>query len=414
MSYRLNLDFVRGRKAEFMRRIYSELDTGKSDLEVKLMHDIVVAPRDDNNRYEDNLYSADNCKEHLPLLDGIFLYAGHLDRHWGHFLMDSLSRLWPAFDSETPHFDKIIFTVDKGWPESYHPNIHAALQSTGLSDKIEIIANKVIIKTLIVPDRAFLPRERFSPKALKVYDAMADAVMRLQRKGESAEIKEGNKRIYFSRSHLKKSRLNEPFSDWLDKYFADNGFEVVMPESLDFGSLIRKIRGADIVASLSGTIPHNMIFANEGAKLWIIDKSPIINNYQPGVDILRNLHTTYIDSNAFLMPVDSGVGPFIIYPNKKFAAFAHAMGLDTAKPWSLRIKKKAMRRYIKMHRRHYNYRLMIQEWEESEIGSMREAYKDSYIDFRPFIERRIPLTLSDALSPRLIVKRLKSKFKQIL
>ena len=51
-------------------------------------------------------------------------------------------------------------------------------------------------------------------------------------------------------------------SEMIDKA----GFKKVYPERCTLDEQIGLIRGADIVAGVSGTITHNMLFAKEGQR----------------------------------------------------------------------------------------------------------------------------------------------------
>ena len=48
-----------------------------------------------------------------------------------------------------------------------------------------------------------------------------------------------------------------------------NGFVIVSPEQLSLPEQIATIRLASEVACLSGTLPHTMMFARDGAKLTV-------------------------------------------------------------------------------------------------------------------------------------------------
>lgn len=334
------------------------------------------------------------------------LYAGYLYPHWGHFLMDSLPQLWGAFSDEFPEFDKIIFTAPENWDDSIHANITEALRLSGLYDKIEIISHPARYASVIVPEKGIVACERVSNEALTVFDTIVKNAM----EGESGC--EYGKKIFLSRHAFTKANRNEPGSEWLDAFFASNGFDIIYPEKKGIAELIRIIRNADIVATLSGTIPHNMIFAREGQKLWIIEKSPLVNKYQEGVNLSRRLDVTGVDANAQIWSISSGSGPFIIYPNYIFRKFASDNSLSDPKPWSDKKKRDVLRRYFRQYKRIWGYEWILDKWDEPEIPSMREAYRDTMRDFGAWLSARKPLTLADALSPRRILKKVISKIRK--
>ena len=141
-----------------------------------------------------------------------------------------------------------------------------------------------------------------------------------------------------------------------------------------------------------------------GTRVTILEKYANINNYQQGIDILKNLDVTYIDTAYFICPIDPGLGPFIMSDTPEFRQFAS----DHALSYTLRTRNpgKMLRRFFRLYYRHYKRRWIMPEWLEPEIHLFNEAYEASLPVFGARIEGRYPLFLSDALRPRFIAKTL--------
>lgn len=335
----------------------------------------------------------------LPEEELTVLYAGRLNPHWGHFLVDSLSRLWPAFNGDCPDCDRIVFTCEPG--VQIHSNIRKMLELTGLADKIIINDRPARYRSVIVPEFAVLPRERFLSAAANVYETIAaNAQAQLRHRTEWP------KKIYLSRGKFRKALRNEPCSLWVDRFFADNGFEILYPELLSPVETIGYLRNAETVAAVSGTLPHNMLFARPGCELWIIDKTPALNNYQQGIDLLKDLRVTLVDANAEIWNVDVGLGPFLLYPNSHFLDFARDKRLAPCAPWSDGQKRKALRKFFSIYRRNYSRQWRLAPWEEAEIASLREAYAETMTDFGPWIRGERPIFAADYCKPMQILKNL--------
>ncbi len=259
--------------------------------------------------------------------------------------METLSRLWILFDYRCPNWDKIVFTSPTPDIHSFHPNISEAFALLGISDKIKIIDKPARYAQVIEPIQCIKPREKVFAECTSVYDRIASAV----------QIPEdyGPLKIYLSRAHLPKAKLNEAGLEWFDNFFRRNGFSVIYPEQLSLAETIRAIRGAETVAAMSGTLPHNMLFAKEGATLWILEKYATSNNFQPSINIIKRLIVEAVDCNAMIWPVSAGLGPFIIYPNRIFRSFAKNHGLKGAEAWNEKKKKRAIQQFIRLYRRHY-------------------------------------------------------------
>ena len=106
----------------------------------------------------------------------------------------------------------------------------------------------------------------------------------------------------------------------IEKLFKDNGFLIIAPEQFPLVEQIAMIRQADKIACLSGTLPHNMMFARDESELIIIRKTNKPNYRQVSVNQIRNLKVTNVDAHISLNAVGPS-GPFIVVVNKNVKAF---------------------------------------------------------------------------------------------
>lgn len=422
----IKYDFLRPLKAKYLQDCYKIFANGEHPLNLELINSATIIPpttetgvvtvlKEDGALhpfcYEDEDMPEVDEPGNLPIEypNQTVLFAGYLDPHWGHFLMDSLSRLWPVFSSNII-FHKIIFASPFKSIKDYAPNIREALHLAGIEDKIELINTPHRFANLAISQRAISPRHFACQEANLVFDAIRQCALR--DKTEEKEI-QTTRGIFMSRSHLPKASANEPGIKWLDKYFENNDFEVIYPERLSLSELIVKMHGAETVIAMSGSLPHNLVFGRSGTRTWIIEKTPVINNYQVGIDRLRELDVTYIDASALIWTTSAGLGPFIVYPNALFCKFANSENLIPPPLWSGKMKRNALSQFVKMYKRHYSRQWMLDKWEEEEIGLLREAWRDTMSDFGPWISGELPITHIDALNPRNILKRLYHKILKI-
>lgn len=421
----ISLDFLRPLKTQYMETCYDMFAEGSHTLQYDIIKDATVAVppgvsrnapvvADDGTTHpysredDDPPHLTDDNNAGVEYTGMTVLYGGYLDPHWGHFLMESLSRLWPVFLSNIK-VDKIVFASHLNSLDAYAPNIREALRLAGVIDKVELVTKPRRFARIVVPQRAISPRHFACREANAVYDAVARQAI-----AEKGVAKTPSRRIYLSRTRLPKARANEPGIEWLDRYFAENGFEVIFPESLSLVDMIIKIQESDIVAAMSGTLPHNLVFGRYGTKTWIIEKTPVANNFQPGVDLLRELDVTYVDASALIWTTSAGLGPFIVYPNDIFSRFARKAGLTEPHQWSDKEKRKALARYVRMYNRHYGRQWILDEWEEEEIGLLREAWRDTMTDYGSWIRGELPITLGDAIAPRALLKRLYHRLRKTI
>ena len=89
--------------------------------------------------------------------------------------------------------------------------------------------------------------------------------------------------------------------------------------------MIHYIRNSKVVATLSGSLPHNMLFARQGQKVEIVERLVISDDNQTDVNRMKELDVTYIDANIPVYTIDF-VGPFIMGYTQELERFARDRG----------------------------------------------------------------------------------------
>lgn len=306
--------------------------------------------------------------EHPEYRDETVVYCGYLVDHWGHFLIEGVTRLW-YFLEQDPAVDKYIFFLDEGEQREIKANYREFLELLGIWEHLEIINRPVTYKQVIVPELGLFCRQRYTPKLLKVYDTVASHVI-------PDPSWERPKKIYYSRSQLKKGMPFESGNEALDNFFRKNGYTVLFPEQVPLSRMIDYIRHADVVASQSGSLPHNMLFAHKGQKLEIVERLVISDDNQTDINRMMEFQVTYIDAHIPIYPVDF-VGPIIMgYTDcmERFAAHRGYEGPDSqylTQAYSRRCFVKYMKAYQKLNR----YQWHMQQWYMPLTPSLWEGFQ---------------------------------------
>lgn len=416
-------DYMRPEKARMMRTIIEPFLKPHAK-EIRLLENAGVIPAfshesgevltgvvDSDNRFVDishEIYHPDDVERkaadsEFSHREETVVYVGFFNPHWGHFVVDCLSSFWFLDEIKA---DRYVFSYHEGQKPVIHKNLREALMLLGVWDKIEIVDSPVRFSKLYAISNGLVSEEYVLPEVSNVFERIIRNA--LSRPYESPLPQ----KVLMSRSKLPKALLNDIGTENVERLFTANGYHAIYPEKISLTELIRFLHGAKECAAISGTLTHNMLFAPNGSKLYVIEKYAYINTYQPGVDILKNLETTYIDANYFLRSVNPGLGPFIIGPTPQLERFASDKGMkyvvESIRP------RATLRRYYSLCYRHYKRRWVMPWWLDSEIASMREAYEASMDLFGPWIEGDRAIFISDMIHPRHIAKLLKKKIKSIL
>ena len=249
-------------------------------------------------------------------VDETVIYAGYFIKHWGHFIVDFLPRMWwPAL-----HYngEKIIYL--KNGDAAIDGNFMEMLKIFGIDpDKIKAIEKSTKFKKVIIPELALQRPDKIYREALLVRDRIVK---------NAAQCCKYDK-VYLTRRSFPKAIDSEFGEEQVEEFFRDNGFKVLSPELLPVAEQVALFSSCPKIACLSGTIPHNIFFGNSDTELIIVNKLTRINTTQLMLNQLCGANVTFIDAFIQLLPVSPGAGPFWMLINDNMRKYAqdHAMVL---------------------------------------------------------------------------------------
>ena len=219
---------------------------------------------------------------------------------------------------------------------------------------------------------------------MKVFDTIADNVVP-EPDWETPE------KIYYSRSQFAKGIPFEFGFDMLDDFFARNGYTVLFPEKVPLSQMIFYIRNSKVVASLSGSLPHNMFFARNGQKVEIIERCTINDDNQVDVNRIRDLHVVPVDANIPIYTINF-VGPFIMGYTPELERFAQDNGYQPpdAKYLTKKHYKKCFVGYMKAYKDLYRYNWFMYDWYDEFADYLIEAYQAGYAFFADYLDGKRP------------------------
>lgn len=306
--------------------------------------------------------------ENAEYRDAKVVYCGYLVNHWGHFLIEAVTRLW-YFMERDASVDKYVFFINEKEEREIKGNYRKFFELLKIWDKLEVINTPTTYREVIVPELGIFCREAYTPKLLAVFDEVADNVV-------VDPVWDTPKKIYYSRSQLQKGIPFEFGFDALDNFFEKNGYKVLFPEKVPLDQMIHYIRNSEVVATLSGSLPHNMLFANNGQKVEIVERLVISDDNQTDVNRMRELDVTYIDANIPIYTIDF-VGPFIMGYTEQLQRFAEDRGYEPPDDCYLTQKhyKKCFVQYMKAYKDLYQYQWFMHEWYGPFAESQMEGFQ---------------------------------------
>lgn len=310
------------------------------------------------------------------------VYCGALIHQWGHFLVESVARIWYFLENDVT-VDKYIFISNiANFPsvEEIQGNYREFFSLLGILDKIEICMVATTYREVIIPELAYSRKYYYSEKYKAVFD-------QIRKNALSREVGERPERVFLSRSALPKAKLNEFGLDLLDNFFIRNGYKILYPEKLSLSELIYQMFYAKICAAESGTLPHNCLFCEDGKKIIIVERQTTINEIQANIDQIKDLDVIYIDGAYSLYPTLAGFGPYLFGYNRQLEQFTYVNGyLPPDKQFiSPHYLHKRLKQYLKAYKNVYGYCWGIEQWQTMYINAYWEAYKETEEVFEPWL-----------------------------
>lgn len=186
-----------------------------------------------------------NIAEHLT---GTWLYGGQWMGLFGHFLLESLSALWPEPDGRV---GGIVFHA---WPSDHYavpplPWQQWMVDQAGWDVPLHLVTDHAVtVEHLLLPTRAYRLHRGALPEAVEVWDRIA-----ARREPEGP--------LFLSRSRLEHDPRRAAGDHLLDQAFADAGCRVVHPEELHIAEQIDAVARANTIIGVGGSQMHLSMFA---------------------------------------------------------------------------------------------------------------------------------------------------------
>lgn len=261
--------------------------------------------RNDNDKFN-NLEVVQSYKTDIAIHSNeTVVFAGIAFNHFGHFLVESINRLWWIIKNK--EYDlKIVFLVDKPFEAPFLELI----ELMGINRKNVVFLEKPTkFKKVIIPDQS----SYFVNGYYEEFNIPYDEILK--------DIKPSNeKKIYLSRTQFKKRDcINE---EYFENFYRELGFKIVYPEQLNIRDQISLISCADEIVSTVGTISHMAVFAKKGTRIVSLLRSrTFFTIVQVIINQARNIDYTFIDTTCNFLPSRYSANCYYIGPNISWIDF---------------------------------------------------------------------------------------------
>jgi capsular polysaccharide biosynthesis protein/tetratricopeptide (TPR) repeat protein len=198
----------------------------------------------------------------MDLIPGRYLYLGWFFNHYGHFILESLSRCWGLV--EAGKIDGIVMHL-------HAPDRVAAPYLMGFFELLSIVPEKVVFaqqdmqfEQLLLPSQQGVLSRGISADMLALYRQLGLRASNLKTVSAVAE------KLYISRRLLPDNQRKASNEKALEDCFQAQGYKVVHPQFMDVISQLALFYGAKKLAGLEGSGLHNLLFARQPEQVWML------------------------------------------------------------------------------------------------------------------------------------------------
>ena len=151
------------------------------------------------------------------------VYCGRMIGHWGHFLLESITRLWFFLEHDDPSYT-YVFIVDEGTSPPIIGNFRQFFELLGIIDRLVFLNKPTQYNKVIIPGRSFQSNRFYYQE----YSDILDRVIYNSYRTVTACSLE--KRIFLSRRYFDRAVKSEVGLEMLDSFFSRNGYNIIYRE----------------------------------------------------------------------------------------------------------------------------------------------------------------------------------------
>ena len=261
---------------------------------------------------QNRVYGKYKIEKDIDYINEEVVYLNYFYKHWGHFIIDIVSRMWYLLNRENKY--KVVLTTYLNQDEKIDGQFLDFFTLFGIPKENIIIVNKPTrFKKVIIPETSIYPGKYYTKEYKLIFDNV------LKHTNLKAQVPS---KIYLSRSNFSKANIKEKGEKEIEQFFNDNGYISIIPERLTLEEQIQYYYLSDEMVCLSGTLPHNLVFSKDNKKILILNKTYKLNKHQELINQMKSADVTYIDVHSSLFPIAYGKGPFLLKINNNLKKFA--------------------------------------------------------------------------------------------
>jgi hypothetical protein len=223
------------------------------------------------------------------------MLCGVADNHWGKFLTDGISRLWPLSEAS---ISEEIELFGPRWP-SRAKSEHVArfLRYAGIdADRFVRSKEPMLLSRVLVPEPSFVQMSHAFARHFALAEIVAERIC--------GGIGQTDQPLYLSRSRLPSEVQRLEGEAALEDALRVRGVRIAYPETMSFEDQVRLVNLHSTVIGQLGSALHTVAYTlpNRGKRLFVLEPSAPPHYFGSFVmmDLLKGIQSKYV----YVPPVD--------------------------------------------------------------------------------------------------------------
>ncbi|MBR1380595.1 MAG: glycosyltransferase family 61 protein [Alphaproteobacteria bacterium] len=203
----------------------------------------------------------------IDVMNGDAVFMGYVVNHFGHFLIEQLSRAWGVLKHRTPGM-KFVFVNNRGIVVPGY--VYKFMKLLNISE-----SDVMVLDAPCKFNRVFIPEQSFR-LSNTVYCA-PEFVTAFREMAHNTKSKYDYDKVYVSRAKLPND-IRTYGEEKIQNIFQDNGFTVIYPETLDLFDQVAIMKNCRVLAGCAGTALHLALFMENAERVIQIKRNTINND----------------------------------------------------------------------------------------------------------------------------------------
>ena len=208
-------------------------------------------------------------------LSGNHFFLGSAHRHFGHFLLEGLARVWAWRDFSSAHPDGKCIIYEDRCPKF----VTSLLRSCGIDENRTLFMDRpLIIERLHVPTPSMRTHRWIHHNQKSTWRTVADTI----------EASSAGEKLYLSRRDVANRALRNEAE--IEDVFSAAGYLIIKPEKYSVTEQIALAKGARSIAGTVGSQLYLAAFQQDGARNLIMAPSNFYLNDDTLISSVYNSH----------------------------------------------------------------------------------------------------------------------------